>query len=377
MLDDLSELPSESVDFSDYYRELAPLDTLLADDTVSEIMVNGPNRVYAEVAGKITKSHVRFNNDEALLRVIRLLGEKVGRQVSSAAPLLDARMLDGSRANAVLEPVSVGGATLTILKFSRYPLTASDMLASGTLSPAALGFLQAAVQSHLNIVILGAAGSGKTTLLNMLSGFIGDQERIVTIEDTAEMQLHQQHVVKLESRRKPQPGEETVEIRDLVINAMRMRPDRLIVGECRGGETLDMLQAMNTGHDGSMTTLHANSPRDAITRLETMALMSGMVLPLLSVRRQIVSAIHLLVQMGRLSDGSRRVVKIVELLGLHGEVVTTQDIFEFVPTATDANGHIQGELQPRALRPRLLVNMTEAGVAFPPAVAALWPEQYK
>lgn len=358
---------------SEYYSELAPLDSLLADDTISEIMVNGPDQIYIEVSGRLKESAVKFESKEELVRVIRLLGEKVGRKVDAASPVLDAHMMDGSRVNAVLEPVSVGRPTLTIRKFSRHPLTAEYMLKSGSLTPAALGFLQAAVESRMNIVVMGAASTGKTTLLNILSGFIGDEERIVTIEDTAEMQLKQRHVVKLEARKRPEEGETEVDIRDLVINALRMRPDRIIVGEVRDGEAMDMLQAMNTGHDGSMTTLHANSPRDAITRLETMALMSSLNVPLVSVRRQIASAIQLFVQVARLRDGSRRVIKIVEIHGMEGEVVTTQDIFEFTATGTDSHGRIQGALEPRSVRPRLLVKMAEAGVAYPAAVAAIWP----
>ena len=361
--------------FTDYYRELAPLDVLLADDSISEIMVNGNEQIYTEVAGKIRESDVKFPDKESLLRVIKLLGDKVGRTIDSAQPLLDARMLDGSRVNAVIEPVSVGGPTLTIRKFARNPLTASDLLNAGTFTPAAMGFLEAAVASRLNILVSGGASSGKTTLLNVLSGFIPSSERIVTIEDTAELQLKQKHVVKLEARQTPDPGEARIEIRDLVINALRMRPDRIIVGECRGGEAMDMLQAMNTGHDGGMTTLHANTPRDTITRLETMALMSGLSLPLLSVRRQIVSAIHLIVQTARLRDGSRRVIKIVEVIGMEGEVVTTQDVFEFVTLGTDAEGRTLGELQPRGVRPRMLTKMNEAGIQYPEAVEKIWPSR--
>ena len=362
-------------DLNAYYRDFAPLDELLADDRVSEIMVNGIDQVYKEVNGKLVDSGIKFADKDALVRVIQKLGENAGRRIDSAQPMMDARMQDGSRVNAVLAPVSVDGPSLTIRKFARSPLTAEDLLKVGTYSEAAMGFLQAAVASRLNIVVTGGTSSGKTTLLNILSGFIPDDERIVTIEDTAELQLRQRHVVKLEARIIPQPGEAKVEIRDLVINALRMRPDRIVVGECRGGETMDMLQAMNTGHDGGLTTLHANSPRDTLTRLETMALMSGMEMPLLSVRRQIASAIHLIVQMARLRDGSRRVVKIEEVIGMEGEVVTMQEVFGFVATGTDAQGRTAGELQPLGIRPKMLVRMTEAGIEYPASVAAIWPSQ--
>ena len=355
------------------YHEFAPLDVLLSDDRVSEIMVNGPNQVYVEVSGKLVETNVKFANKEALITLIHLLGEKVGRRIGRASPMMDARMTDGSRVNAVLEPVSVGAPTLTIRKFARQPLTAADLMKSGACSVAAMGFLEAAVQTQLNIMVIGGASTGKTTLLNVLSSFIGNEERIVTIEDTAELQLKQRHVVRLEAQRVPEAGEAKVEIRDLVINALRMRPDRIIVGEVRGEETMDMLQAMNTGHNGGLTTLHANGPRDALTRMETMAMMAGLEMPLISVRKQIASAIHLIVQMARPS-GIRRVIKIVEVTGMEGEVVSTQDIFEFITTGTDAEGRVQGDLQPRNLRPHLLTRMNDAGVQYSAAVAAIWPQ---
>jgi pilus assembly protein CpaF len=362
-----------TTNFTDYYRELAPLDTLLADDSVSEIMVNGHDQIYVEMGGRLRESEVKFADKAALLKVIHLLGAKVGRRIDLAMPLLDARMADGSRVNAVLEPVSVGGPTLTIRKFARKPLTAQDLLAMGTYSAAGMAFLEAAVAARLNIVVSGGTSTGKTTMLNVLSSFIGNDERIVTIEDTAELQMSQRHVVKLEARPTTEAGETKIAIRDLVVNALRMRPDRIVVGECRADETMDMLQAMNTGHDGGMTTLHANSPRDAVARLETMAMMAGLEIPVLSVRRQIVAAINIVVQMGRLRDGSRRVTKIVEVVGMEGEVVTTQDLFEFAATGVDAHGRTIGRLEPRALRPRLLARMDEAGIAYPAALAAVWP----
>jgi pilus assembly protein CpaF len=308
-----------------------------------------------------------------LIALIHLLGEKVGRRIGKMAPMMDARMMDGSRINAVLEPVSVGAPTLSIRKFARLPLTAADLIKSGACSVAGMGFLEAAVQSQLNIMVIGGASTGKTTLLNVLSSFIGNDERIVTIEDTAELQLKQRHVVRLEAQRVPEPDEAKVEIRDLVINALRMRPDRIIVGEVRGQETMDMLQAMNTGHNGGLTTLHANSPRDALTRMETMAMMAGLEMPLISVRKQIASALHLIVQLARPS-GIRRIIKIVEIIGMENDIVTTQDIFEFMPTGTDGEGRVMGELRPRDLRPHLLTRMNDAGIQYSAAVAAIWPQ---
>jgi pilus assembly protein CpaF len=365
-----------SLDFGAYYREFAPLDTLLADDRVSEIMVNGYDQVYVEIAGKLYESKTKFTSNVELVKLIQAIGAKVGRKIDTAMPMLDARLMDGSRVNAVLEPVAVGGPSLTIRKFSRQPLTAEDLIKNKACTPAGMGFMQAAVQSKLNILVIGGTSTGKTTLLNVLSSFIGDEERIVTIEDTAELQLRQRHVVKLEARKMPEPLESKIEIRDLVINALRMRPDRIVVGECRGGEAMDMLQSMNTGHDGGMTTLHANSPRDALARLETMAMMSDIEMPLLSIRRQIASALDLVVQMIKV-DGQRKVGKIEEIIGMEGDIVSTQAVFEYMPTGVDNAGLTTGELQPKALRPHLMQQMDEAGVECPPAVRAIWPARPK
>jgi pilus assembly protein CpaF len=287
--------------------------------------------------------------------------------------MVDARLLDGSRVNAVVEPIALDGPSLTIRKFSTIPLTVQDLVHFGTCTPLGFSFLEAAVLAHVNIVIVGGTGTGKTTLLNILSSFIPSNERIVTIEDAAELQLKQDHIVRMESRRISTNGADVVEIRDLVINALRMRPDRIIVGECRSGEALDMLQAMNTGHDGSMTTLHANTPRDAIARLETLVLMAGLDLPVKAIRAQISSAIGLLVQVNRLRDGSRRVTNITEIVGMEGDTVTMQDIFKFDPQGADDKGRIIGSFELTGIRPRTLGKLEAYGIPFPQEIAAQFP----
>ena len=358
---------------SEYYAGLRPLDTLLADDRVTEIMVNGHSRVYAEVDGKIVATGIVFADDNALRALIDKIAAGIGRRIDFNTPMVDARLLDGSRVNAVVEPIAIDGPSLTIRKFSRTPLTVADLVRYGTCTDVGFSFLQAAVLAHVNIVVVGGTGTGKTTLLNILSSFIPATERIVTIEDAAELQLEQEHIVRLESRRISSGKEDKVEIRDLVINALRMRPDRIIVGECRGGEALDMLQAMNTGHDGSMTTLHANSPRDALSRLETLVLMAGLELPVKAIRQQVASAIGLMVQIGRLSDGSRRITQITEVIGMENDVVTMQDLFKFEPRGADKTGRIQGEFALTGIRPHTLGKLEAYGIPFPAAIAAVFP----
>ncbi len=321
---------------------LGPLDPLLKDPEVSEVMVNGPERVYVEKKGRLVPTDARFSSDKQLRTVIDRIVAPIGRRVDESMPLCDARLADGSRVNIVLPPLSLDGPTLTIRKFSARALGLAELERLGSLSPAMADFLLRAVRARRNIVVSGGTGSGKTTLLNALSGAIPDEERIVTIEDAAELKLQKPHVVRLESRPPNAEGEGAIPIRRLVINALRMRPDRIVVGECRGGEALDMLQAMNTGHDGSMTTLHANSPRDALGRLETLVLMAGLDLPVRVVREQIRSAIHLLVQQARLADGSRKVTSITEVTGMEGEVLTTQELYGFKSGCFEATGVVSG-----------------------------------
>ena len=312
-----------------YLEALGPLRPLVEDDSLTEIMVNGPEMVYVERKGKILLTDIRFDDEAHLLRVIDTIVSSVGRRVDARTPLCDARLLDGSRVNAAIPPIALDGPLLTIRKFSKDPYQVSDLIGFGTITQEGASFTQACVMARANIVISGGTGAGKTTLLNVCSGFIPIDERIITIEDAAELQLHQEHVCRLESRPPDVNGEGRVQIRDLVINSLRMRPDRIVVGECRGGEALDMLQAMNTGHDGSMTTIHANSARDALSRLETLVLMAGMDLPLKAIRQQVASAINLVVQLSRLKDGSRKITSITEVVGMEGETITMQEIFRF------------------------------------------------
>jgi pilus assembly protein CpaF len=342
-----------------------PLQPLLDDPEVTEIMVNGPYQVYVERHGKIEMTSVRFRDERHLMRIIEKILLPLGKRVDERVPMVDARLPDGSRVNVVISPVSLNGPCVTIRKFSRDPFTMSDLISFGTLTPEAAQFLQAAVQAKLNILITGGTASGKTTLLNVLSAFIPNDERIITIEDTAELQLRQDHVVRLEARPPNIEGVGEVTIRDLVRNALRMRPDRIIVGECRGGEALDMLQAMNTGHEGSMTTIHANNPREALSRLETMVLMAGMDLPVRAIREQIAGAIDLIVHMARLRDGSRKVMQISEITGMEGDVVTMQDLFVFEHEGFDEMGRIRGRLRPTGLRPKCYERILERGIRLP------------
>jgi pilus assembly protein CpaF len=350
--------------FHDILDELTgygPIQPLLEDPDISEVMVNGPKKVFIEKNGRLTKSPVTFDDDDHVLRVIDRIILPLGRRVDADTPTVDARLPDGSRVNAVIRPVSIDGPCITIRKFKKDKLSIQQLINYGSLTPNMAEFIRACVLAHLNIVISGGTGSGKTTLLNVLSGFIPEEERIVTIEDAAELQLQQDHVLRMETKVANTDGKGSVSIRDLVRNSLRMRPDRIVVGECRGGEALDMLQAMNTGHDGSLTTLHANSPRDALSRLETMVLMSGMDLPLKVVRQQISSAVDVIIQQTRLKDGSRKVTAITEVVGMEGDTVVLTDIFKFEQTGIGENGKIVGELKPTGIRPIFSPRLEAAG----------------
>jgi pilus assembly protein CpaF len=338
-----------------------PIQPLLDDPDISEVMVNGPKKVFIEKNGKLTRSPVTFEDDNHVLRIIDRIILPLGRRVDADSPTVDARLPDGSRVNAVISPVSIDGPSITIRKFKKDKLSIQQLIDFGSLTPNMGEFIRACVLAHLNIVISGGTGSGKTTLLNVLSSFIQEEERIVTIEDAAELQLQQDHVLRMETKTANVDGKGAVTIRDLVRNSLRMRPDRIIVGECRGGESLDMLQAMNTGHDGSLTTLHANTPRDAISRLETMVLMSGMDLPLKVVRQQISSAVDLIIQQSRLKDGSRKVTAITEVVGMEGDTVVLTDIFKFDATGIGTNGKILGELKATGIRPIFSPRLEAAG----------------
>jgi pilus assembly protein CpaF len=341
---------------------LGPLEDLLKDDTVSEIMVNGPDHIFVERLGRIERTDKTFTSAQAVLQVIERIVARVGRRIDEASPMVDARLPDGSRVNAIVPPLALKGPCLTIRKFMRETLSSDDLVMKGTLSAEMAEFLLTAVKYRQSIVISGGTGSGKTTTLNVLSSFIPEDERIITIEDAAELKLSQAHVVALETRPPNLEGRGEVAIRDLVRNALRMRPDRIVVGECRGGEALDMLQAMNTGHEGSLTTLHANSPRDALARLETLVLMSGMELPVRAIRDQVASAVSLIVQQARLSDGSRRITHISEVTGLEGEVVTMQDLFVFEESGADKAGKIKGEYKATGQVPHFYETLRQRGV---------------
>ena len=344
-----------------------PIDPLLQDESITEVMVNGADQVYVERKGKVSLADARFLNDAHVMRTINKIIEPLGRQVNRERPMVDARLPDGSRVNAIIPPCAVDGPSITIRKFSKERLTVEDLINFGTLTEEIADFLKACVISRLNILISGGTGSGKTTLLNVLSGYIPDDERIVTIEDAAELQLAQSHVVRLETAQAEPDGTGRVTIRDLVINSLRMRPERIIVGECRGGEALDMLQAMNTGHDGSLTTIHANTPRDTLSRLETLVLMAGMDLPLTVVRKQIVSAIDLIVQQARLRDGSRKITHITEVQGLEGDTVVMQHIFRFEEQGQE-DGRVIGTLKPVGIRPNFSTQLAVHGFDLPPSM---------
>jgi pilus assembly protein CpaF len=358
-----------------YYEALGPIRDLVLDDSLTEIMVNGHENIYVERKGKILLTDRKFDDENHLLRVIDFVVSAVGRRIDFRTPMVDARLLDGSRVNAVISPIALDGPMLTIRKFSRDPFQAEDLVNFGTMSHEAVGFLKACVMARANLLISGGTGTGKTTLLNVCSSFIPPDERIVTIEDAAELQLHQEHVCRMESRPPDLNGENRVAIRDLVINALRMRPDRIVIGECRAGEALDMLQAMNTGHDGSLTTLHANSTRDALSRLETMVLMAGIDLPTKAIRQQVASAIDLVVQLSRMRDGTRKVVSITELSGMEGDTVTMQEIFLFESHGADKDGNITGVFRPTGIRPRIMDKLFAAGVPIPPELARVFPDR--
>jgi pilus assembly protein CpaF len=345
---------------------LGPLEPLLRDSEITEIMVNGPDDIFVERAGKIFPVEAKFTSDTHLRRTIDKIVSRIGRRIDESSPMVDARLADGSRVNAVIAPIALDGSILTIRKFSQDPFTDLDLIAFGTLSVQARDFIQACILGRRNVVISGGTGSGKTTLLNVLSSFIPDDERIITIEDAAELQLHQRHVLRLEARPSNTEGKGAVSIRDLVKNALRMRPDRILVGEVRDGAALDMLQAMNTGHDGSLTTVHANAPRDSLARLETMVLMAGIALPVRAIRDQVSSALDLIVQVARLKDGSRRVVAMTEVEGMESDVITLQDLFTFdYGAGRDANGRFLGRLRSTGLRPKFTEHLHDMGIELP------------
>ncbi len=342
-----------------------PITPLLADPTISEVMVNGPRQIYVERQGKLELTDFTFYDDAHVLHIIEKIVAPLGRRIDESQPMVDARLPDGSRVNAIIPPLALNGPTITIRKFAKDPLTIEDLIRFGTLTREMAQFIEACVKARLNIVVSGGTGSGKTTSLNVLSAFIPDDERIITVEDAAELQLRQQHVVTLESRPPNIEGKGAVTIRDLVKNTLRMRPERIIVGEVRGGEALDMLQAMNTGHDGSLTTGHANSPRDMLSRLETMVLMAGMELPVRAIRDQIASAIDLIVQQSRLRDGSRKITHLTEVLGMEGDVIVLQDLFRFEQTGIGTDGKVQGYFRATGIRPQFTERLLSAGQVLP------------
>ena len=347
---------------------LGPLEDLLADDSVSEIMVNGPMKVYIERGGKLSLSDCQFTDDASVLSVIERIVSPLGRRIDESQPYVDARLADGSRVNAIIPPLSLSGPTITIRKFAKNALTPDDFIRFGTWTRNAAEFMKLCVILRKNIIVAGGTGSGKTTLLNLLSGYIPHNERIITVEDAAELRLQQPHVVRLEARPPNIEGKGAVTIRDLVKNCLRMRPDRIIVGECRGGEALDMLQAMNTGHDGSLTTVHANSPRDVMSRLETMVMMSGMELPSKAIREQVASAVDIVIHESRLSDGSRKVVAITEVTGLEGSQIVMQDLFTFVQTGVDEHGKVLGSFKPTGAIPTWFDTLKGRGISVDPAM---------
>jgi pilus assembly protein CpaF len=343
---------------------LGPLEPFMEDPTVTEIMVNGPNQIYIERGGKIIPTDKVFMDTDSVMAIIERIVSPIGRRIDESQPYVDARLPDGSRVNAIIPPLSLVGPCLTIRKFSKKPFTDEDLIKLGTMTREIADFCKVCVLLRKNIVVSGGTGTGKTTLLNVLSSYLPSDERIITIEDAAELKLNQVHVVRLEARPPNIEGKGAITIRDLVRNALRMRPDRIVVGECRGGEALDMLQAMNTGHDGSLTTVHANSPRDVISRLETMVLMSGMDLPVRAIREQIASAINLIIHLSRMSDGSRKVVKVTEIVGLEGDQITMQDIFEFKQTGVDKNGRVIGHFEPTGAVPTFIEHIESRGLSI-------------
>ncbi|TWW09117.1 secretion system protein TadA, partial [Planctomyces bekefii] len=342
-----------------------PLELLLKEDDVADIMINGPKNVFVEKNGRIQRSEVTFRDNEHLMQILDRIVSRVGRRIDETSPMVDARLPDGSRLNAIIPPLALDGPSLTIRRFGSNPLTLEDLLKFGAFTPEMVMFLEGAMKARLNMIISGGTGSGKTTLLNTLSSFISNENRIVTIEDAAELQLQQEHVLRLETRPPNIEGRGRITATDLVRNALRMRPDRIIIGECRGGETLDMLQAMNTGHDGSLTTVHANNPRDAISRIETLVNMSGYELPMLAVRKQIASAVNLIIQASRLQGGSRKVTYITEVIRMEGDVIVMQDIFRFVQDGINDQGKAWGHFESTGVRPRCIEHMESSGIRLP------------
>ena len=369
--DDLRKLIFEQVlnDVLGY----GPIQSLLDDEDVSEIMVNGPKKVFVEKKGQLTKSNVTFDDDDHVMRIIDRIILPLGRHVDADSPTVDARMPDGSRVNAVVRPVAIDGPSITIRKFRKDKLKPDDLIRFGSLTSQMADFLQACVKARFNIVISGGTGSGKTTLLNVLSGYIPENERIITIEDAAELQLQQDHVMRMETKAANAEGLHAVSIRELVKNSLRMRPDRIVVGEVRGGEALDMLQAMNTGHDGSLTTVHANTPRDAISRIETLVLMAGMDLPIKVVRQQISSAVDLIVQQTRLKDGQRKVTAVTEVAGMEGEIIVLTDVFKFIQTGVTSEGKVLGDISATGIRPNFTPRLEAAGFKLPADIFAPKP----
>ena len=355
-------------DMADEILGFGPIEPLLRDPTVTEVMVNRPDQVYCERFGKLELTDIQFRDFEHIRHVIDKIVTPLGRRVDESSPMVDARLPDGSRVNAIIHPLSLNGPVLTIRKFSVDPYTVEDLIGFGTVTQGMAAFLAACVKIKLNILVSGGSGAGKTTLLNVLSSFIPEGERVVTVEDAAELKLHQPHVVRLESRPPNIEGKGEVKIRDLVRNCLRMRPDRIVVGEVRGGEALDMLQAMNTGHEGSISTIHSNSPRDALARLETMVMMAGMELPSRAIREQVAAAIHLIVQIGRLSDGSRKVISVSEVQGMEGNVIVLQDLFTYQQKGIGEGGKVLGTMQATGMVPKFIDRFNAAGMHLPPEI---------
>jgi pilus assembly protein CpaF len=343
---------------------LGPIEPLLADPTISDILVNGPDNVFVERKGVLERTDLCFNDTPHLLRIIERIVSRVGRRIDESSPMVDARLADGSRVNAIIAPLALDGPSLSIRRFGGHKLSAESFITNGTMTPQILDLLQACVKGKLNVMVSGGTGAGKTTLLNILSSFIPASERIISIEDAAELRLNQPHVVRLETRPPNIEGKGAVRQRQLVINALRMRPDRIIVGEVRGEEAVDMLQAMNTGHEGSLTTIHANTPRDALTRLETMIAMAELNLPERAVRQQIASAIHVIVQVSRLPDGSRKIMSVSEVTGMEGSIITTQDLFVFERSGFDENNRVCGKFRATGIRPKLAERLEACGIRF-------------
>ncbi len=352
---------------------LGPIEPLLRDDTITEVMVNGPDQVWIERGGRLEETDIRFRDAQEVMRIIDRIVGPLGRRVDESSPMVDARLPDGSRVNVIIPPLSLEGPCISIRKFATAAFVADDLIRIGTVTQDLMDFFRACVRARLNIVISGGTSTGKTTLLNIVSRFLPEDERIITIEDAAELQLQQRHVIRLETRPPNIEGQGAVPIRQLVINALRMRPDRIVVGEVRGGEALDMLQAMNTGHDGSLTTAHSNSPRDTLHRVETMTLMAGMDLPLRAIREQIASAFHLIIHLQRLADGTRRVVRVAEVQGMEGDVIVMQDLFRFVQTGLE-NGRVQGYFTALGIRPKFMDRIEAAGITLPAEVFAPTPD---